>query len=456
VRSRDDLHEPQRLGAAFALKRPRCNLFMPMGFGKTAAALTVVSDLAYDRPVLVLGPLRVARKVWGDEAAEWEHLSHLKVATITGSPDERRAALATRAHVHTMNYENIAWLLNEIPEVRWPFKMVIADESTRLKGFRLKQGARRAGALATIALRAERWINMTGTPAAQGLLDLWGPQWFIDQGAALCPSFSAFESRWFYKPPRGGTAKGHTGVKPFPAAQGEINALLAPTSLAMRVEDYFDVAEPVVSVVRVDLPEPARREYKRMARDLWAQIQDKVITAANAGVKSLKLAQLASGAIYHDEKRWAAVHDEKLEALASIVNETGGEPLVVQYAFVHERIRIMKAFPQARELLTTKDEDDWNAGRIPMLVVHPKSMGHGLSLQHGGRILVRFADTWSHEQHLQILERIGPMRQLQSGYNRSVLVYDIRARDTVDEVIPLTHAGNLSVMDALLDHLSRV
>lgn len=443
----------QTLALDFLERTPRANLFAGMGMGKTSVCETLVAELQSQENTLVLAPLRVARKTWGDEVGEWDHLKGLTVAAITGEPHERIAALKTRAHIHTVNYEQAGWLLEQIPASRWPFSTVIADESTRLKGFRLRQGGKRAAALATIAHRTKRWINLTGTPAPNGLLDLWGQQWFIDGGRALGRSYSAFEQRWFYKDPHGGE---HGRLLPFSHAQKEIEELMRPTTLALRAKDWFNVAEPVEIPVRVQLPANARREYRRMARELLAYLTSgAVVTAVNAAAKSTKLLQLASGAIYTEGSKWADVHDEKIEALRSIQSEAAGAPLLVSYSYVHELQRILKAFPEARRLDTRRDEDDWNAGRVPMLVTHPGSAGHGLNLQHGGNILVRFGHTWNQEHHAQILERIGPMRQLQSGYDRPVLVYSIIADDTADEIAIARVDNKSSLIDSLMDSLRR-
>ena len=191
-----------------------------------------------------------------------------------------------------------------------------------------------------------------------------------------------------------------------------------------------------------------------MARDLYAQINDgTVVSALTAAAKVTKLLQIASGAIYRDDKSFAWVHDEKIDALRSIVEEASGAPILVAYNFVHEMTRIKAHFPQARVLKTRKDEDDWNAGRIPLLIAHPDSAGHGLNLQHGGNRLVYFGHTWRQESYAQILERIGPVRQKQSGYDRPVFVYSIVARNTQDEAVILRNAGKANLMDALMANL---
>jgi len=440
----------QTIALDFLRATPRANLFAGMGLGKTLVVETLVNDLQGDDCTLVLAPLRVARKVWGDEAQAWEHLQHLTVATITGTSAQREAAIRQQAHIHTINYENVEWLLDRIPARHWPFKNVIGDESTRLKGFRLRQGGKRAAALATIAHRTERWINLTGTPSANGLIDLWGQQWFIDKGVALGRSYSAFETRWFYRDPHAGE---HAPLIPHRHSQAEIEAAMRPTTMSIRAKDWFNIADPIHTEVRITLPHAAREEYRRMARHLFAQFKDGTVRAVNAAAKSTKLLQLASGAIYREDGSWIDVHDEKIDALRSIVGEAGGAPIVVSYQYRHELTRILAAFPRARQLKTKKDEDDWNAGKIEMLVAHPDSAGHGLNLQHGGNILVYFGHTWRLESHLQILERIGPVRQKQAGYDRPVFVYSIIGDKTADEAVILRNAGKASVMDALMESL---
>lgn len=447
-----ELREYQDLALEFLRPRPRANLFAGMGLGKTLTVETLIAELGSSHPTLVIAPLRVARKTWSDEVSDWDHLKHLRVATITGTPQERLAALKTSAHIHTINYENIEWLFTHIPAERWPFKTVVADESTKLKSFRLRQGGRRAGALAAVAHRATRWINLTGTPAANGLIDLWGQQWFIDGGAALGRSFSAFESRWFY---REAHSSKHSKLTPHQHAQREIEDAMRPTTMSIQAKDWFDIKDPIHTLVNVELPSAARREYRRMAKDLLAYLADgRTANAANAAAKSTKLLQLASGAVYSaDDKSWSHVHDEKIEALKSIIGEAGGAPVLVSYQYRHELERILKAFPNARLLKSKRDEDDWNAGKIEILVAHPDSAGHGINLQHGGNILVYFGHTWKLEAHAQILERIGPVRQMQSGYDRPVFVYSIVARNTADEAVLARNAGKASLMDALMESL---
>ena len=435
-------------------RTPRCNGWAGMGLGKTVSALTAVSewqDLGVDAgPVLVVAPLRVAQSTWPDEQRKWSHLRDVPVQFIGGTRPQRVRAALQNAAVHTINLEQVPWLI-EFCGSRWPYRTVIVDESTRLKGFRLRQGTERAKALARVAhtSKVARWINLTGTPSPNGLTDLWGPQWFIDRGSRLGLTFKAFRDRWFsYDPMRYITT-------PLPNAAAEITALVRDCTLTLEAKDWFDLRAPIMHQVLVDLPAKARSQYEDMFRLFVTAIANQVVDAKTAADKSIKCLQIANGAVFTDGNSWAPVHDAKLEALESIVNEAGG-PVLVAYQFTHDRDRILKAFRQARLL----DDDpqtirDWNAGLIPMLLAHPKSAGHGLNLQHGGNVLVFFGHWWDLELRDQMVERIGPTRQLQSGYDRPVFIYDIVARDTVDLLVLAKHATKRSIQELVLDSVKQ-
>jgi SNF2 family DNA or RNA helicase len=420
-----------------------------MGTGKTVMVLTYLSGIM-ELPALVIAPLRVARSVWPEEVKAWPHLAGLRVQPVLGTPEQRAACLAQDAEVYTINYDNLPWLVEHTGEGGWFFRTVVADESTRLKGFRLTQGGKRAQALARIThSKVHCWVNLSGLPAPNGLTDLWGQQWFVDGGAALGRSFSGFQNRWFQRAPGGGQ---YAPIVPLAHAQTQIEAAMRPTTLSILARDYFNIAEPIVTDVWVDLPLPARVQYKRMAKDFFTQLEKGVVSAATSAVKSNKLLQMANGAAYHEDGSYSWVHDEKIEALRSVVEEAAGAPVFVAYQFRSDLERIQKAFPQVRVLDRTdkKVEKDWNAGRVPLLLAHPKSAGHGLNLQHGGNILVYFGESWNLEDTEQILERIGPVRQMQAGLNRPVFVYHLMARNTLDTAVRARRDSKMSVVESLL------
>lgn len=446
----------QTLMTRYMLDNPRCAIWAGMGLGKTAATLAALDALllTHDRPALVLAPLRVAVSTWPDEVRKWPAFSHLRVQPIAGTPAERIKALRTEADIFTANYEILPWLVDCFG-ARWPFGIVVADESTRLKSFRTRQGGKRARALGQIAWsKVERFIELTGTPSPNGLADLWGQMWFLDQGERLGKSFSAFTQRWFYSQPINHGA--FQIMKPRPNAQTEIQDKVADLCFSLDPKDWFDLDEPIVREVPVDLPPAVQATYLELEREMYAEFGEHQLEAVSAAARTIKCLQLANGAVYTDEacSEWVEAHDGKIEALRSIVEEAAGAPVLVAYHFRSDLARLLKAFPRAREL--DKDPQtirDWNAGKIRMLLAHPASAGHGLNLQDGGNILAVFGHWWDLEQYMQIVERIGPVRQKQAGHDRPVFIYHIVARGTVDELVCERRQSKRSVQDILLERM---
>lgn len=439
---------------------PRDAVWAGMGMGKTVSALTALDilELVEPGPSLVLAPLRVAASTWPDESTKWAHLRNVEVSAVVGTPEQRRAALKRPANVFTTNYDNLPWLIEHLGD-RWPFRKVVADESTKLKSFRLQQGGKRAHALGRVAhAKVDRFIELTGTPSPNGLQDLWGQAWFLDKGERLGRSFGAFKSRWFQSI-QVGSDRHAVRLEPLPFAQQQIEDRLRDLCLSLDARDYFDISEPIVNVVRVELPAKARRLYRDMEREAFLALDcGTEIEAFNVASKTIKCLQLANGAIYTDDTAttWADVHDVKLQALESIVAEAAGMPVLVAYHFKSDLARLQRAFPQGRALdQNPQTIRDWNAGKIPLLFAHPASAGHGLNLQDGGNILAFFGHWWDLEQYQQIIERIGPTRQAQAGHDRPVFIYHIVATDTMDELVMARRESKREVQDLLLEAMKR-
>lgn len=434
----------------------RCNVWAGMGTGKTVSTLTALDALtmlADPFPALVLAPLRVASSTWPDELRKWSHLNGLRAAVAAGGADPMRAALRQPADIVTINYDNVAALVEHLGDA-WPFKTVIADESTKLKSFRLRQGGVRAQALGKVAhKRVKRWVNLTGTPAPNGLRDLWGQAWFLDAGQRLGRTFSAFENRWFMSKQVGNSPHARQ-LTPLPGAQGEIEERLRDLTITVRASDFLDLPPLIENTIEVELPPTARRHYRELEREMFTVLAGgQEVEVFSAAAKTMKCLQAANGAVYTDDLgTWKELHDAKLQALASVVEEAAGAPVLVAYHFKSDLARLQRAFPAARTL----DSDprtirQWNAGQIPVLLAHPASAGHGLNLQDGGNVIVFFSLNWNLEEHEQIIERIGPTRQAQAGHNRPVHVHRIVARDTVDELVLARLQTKASVQDVLLE-----
>ena len=443
---------------AHQLEHKRCAVWAGMGMGKTSSTLATL-DLLFlsgeeTRPAVVLAPARVAQSTWPDEAAKWEHLRHIEVQPVLGDPATRvRALRNTNANLFTINYEQLPWLVEHFKGKAWPFGTVVADESARLKSFRLRQGGARAQALAKVAHnKVSRFIELTGTPSPNGLKDLWGQAWFLDQGERLGRTWTGFTERWF-KPSYDGY-----GIEPLPFAQEQIQDKLRDLCLSLEAKDYFDLTEPIVNVVRVELPTRARLLYEDMEKRMFMELESHEVEAFGAAARTIKCLQLANGAAYVGDSNteFVEVHDAKLQALESIVEEAAGAPVLVAYHFKSDLARLCRAFPKGRTL----DADpqtirDWNAGRIPVLFAHPASAGHGLNLQDGGNILAFFGHWWNLEEYQQIIERIGPTRQAQAGHDRPVFIHHIVAADTVDEMVMARRDSKAEVQDILMQAMKR-
>lgn len=434
----------QEIAIDWIKDKPRSALFLNMGLGKTAAVLSTLDTF----PVLVIAPLRVAQTTWPDEVVKWDDFRHLRVSIMTGEKAKREAALNTPADIYTINYENLPWLVETLGN-KWPFRTVVADELTKLKSFRLQQGGKQSRALGRVAFTGvKRFIGLTGTPSPNNLADLWGQIWFLDKGERLGRTYSIFTERYF-----------NTGYDGFSLELKEgaavaIQNAIKDLCLSIDPTKYFPTELPIVSTIAVDLPKKARVKYDEMLKEMYTEINNVGIEAFNAASKTIKCLQISSGAIYTEDS-YEVLHDEKLKALEEIIEETAS-PILVPYQFKSDLDRLLKHFPQGRAL----DKDprtiqDWNKGKIPLLFAHPASAGHGIGLQHGGNVLVYFSHGWNLEHHQQILERIGPARQKQSGYNRPVYVYSIVGKDTIEEDVIQRLQGKATQQEILLRFLSR-
>lgn len=436
-------------------EHPRCAIFAHMGSGKTAAVLHGLQGVGLldEGPVLILAPKRVAAGTWPDQAAQWDSFDE-EVIPILGTQTERFQAMGRRALFYSINYEQLPWLVKHHGR-NWPYRTIVADKSTRLKGFRLRQGGQRTQMLGKAAWLpvVSRFVELTGTPAPNGLKDLWGQLWFLDRGKRLGNTFDAFRQRWFSRSWDG------FGIEPLPHAQAQIQELISDICITIDPRDYMKIEAPIETEVFVDLPDAARDLYRKMERQMFFELEHDLgaheIEAVNAASRTSKCLQLANGFVYDAERGAHAVHGAKIEALESIVEEANGMPVVVCYQFVEDAAMLRRAFPKAVGI-DEIDMAEWGKGHYPMLIVHPASAGHGIDgLQYGTNIWVDFSSGWNLEHDDQAIERIGPMRQFQAGFDRPVYRYRIMARDTVDEMVRDRRTSKRSVQAILLDAMKR-
>ena len=457
-------HPYQNLIVDHIFEHERCAIWAGMGMGKTVSTGTALSSLyllGESAPTLILAPLRVARDTWPKEFKKWEHLSRLEIVPIVGSEAERLFALRQDVPIHTVNYDNLPWLVEHLGE-RWPYRIVVADESTRLKGFRLRQGRKRTAALGKVAhTHIKRFLELTGTPAPNGLADLWGQAWYLDVGQRLGRTYEAFRQRWFQK-----SFDGY-GVDPLPFAQEQIQDKLRDICITIDPKDWFDLKKPIVNNIFVDLPPKARARYREMEKEMFTQLEGRDVEAFNAAARTQKCLQIANGAAYVDPladsdaspraKEWRLVHDEKLDALEDVMEEAAGMPVLVAYEFKSDLARILARFKGAAADISKVDgERRFREGKVLLGCAHPMSMGHGLDgLQEVTNIACFFGHSWNLEYYQQIIERIGPVRQLQAGLDRAVFLHHIIARNTMDEDVMARRESKRSVQDILLEAMKR-
>lgn len=396
--------------------------------GKTISTLTAINDLVRNRfetqKVLVIAPIRVARDTWPEEIKKWDHLDGLTVSPITGTAKQREAAANRRADIYTIGRENIPWLVNHHAG-RWPYDMVIIDE---LSSFKNPQ-AKRFKALKKVRPKIHRIVGLTGTPAPNSLLDIWAPFRLIDNGQRLGKYITHYRDQYFTPGRRNGTVVYNWNLRP--GADQAIYDNIADITVSMRTTDYLQLPESTHQHITVQLPTKARKHIDTLKRDLVLDLDDDTIDAANAATLSLKLQQLAGGAIYNEAgDNYITIHDEKIQALTELVDQAQGSPMLVCFWFKHERDRILDAIPGARVLDTAKDFHDWNNGDIPVALIHPASAGHGLNLQAGGHIMVWYTTPWSLELYEQANARLH-----RQGQTEPVSIIHIDTADSIDQTV---------------------
>jgi SNF2 family DNA or RNA helicase len=394
-------------------------------FGKTVITLTAINELLYNyfdvSNVLVIAPLRVAQTTWPGEVKKWGHLQHLTLSKVLGSAKERRLALNTPADIHIINRENVKWLVEECGK-EWPFDMVVIDELSSFKSNK----AKRFRALRKVRPRIKRIVGLTGTPAPNGLIDLWPQIYLLDQGERLGKTVTGYRNRYFNPGRRNGYVVYDWVLKP--GAEEAIYEKLDDICVSMKSEDWLQMPERIDREVVVRIPEAARARYDQLERDLLLPYEGGDVTADNAAVLSNKLLQMANGAVYDENGSTREIHQAKLEALDDILEAANGQPVLVFYNYQHDRDRILKHIPTARVLDTEDDIEKWNQGEIPVMLAHPASAGHGLNLQAGGSVIVWFGLTWSLELYQQANARL-----YRQGQNKSVIIHHLVAEGTIDE-----------------------
>ncbi|MGI6786564.1 MAG: SNF2-related protein [Gleimia sp.] len=436
-------HNYQQTATRFILDHHEAAILLDMGLGKSVITLTAIWELLLDyftvSRVLVVAPLRVARDTWPTEIHKWDHLDGLSVAVAVGTKADRIDALAKSAMVTVINRENIPWLVSHYGD-SWPFDMVVIDELSSFKNHR----AKRFTALVKMRPHVKRWVGLTGTPASNGLMDIWAQFRLLDGGQRLGRFITRYRDRWFIPDKRNGMQV--FTYKPREGAEDEIYAAIADMTLSMRTTDHLTLPNLTVTTTPVALGAKERTVYEQLKSDLVVDLDGQVVDAANAAALSGKLLQLASGAIYDEHGNPVEVHGAKLDALEDILEAANGQTVLVAYWFKHDLARIHQRFPDARELKTSADIEAWNWGDIPLGLIHPASAGHGLNLQAGGHLLVWFSLTWSLELYQQTNAQL-----YRQGQAEPVTITHLAATGTLDQAVLKALEAKDMTQAALID-----
>ena len=441
-------HEYQRYATEYIETHPVAAVLLDMGLGKTSITLTALNNLLFDSfevcRILVIAPLRVARNTWGAEIEKWDHLKELKYSVAVGTETERMAALRKKADIYLINRENVQWLISE-SGIPFDFDMVVIDELSSFKNHQTK----RFRALMKVRPKVKRIVGLTGTPSSNGLMDLWAEFRLLDMGERLGRFIGQYRTSYFRPDKQNGQVV--FSYKPLPGAEKQIYGKLSDITISMKSTDHLQMPELINSRYTVYLSEKEDSRYADLKKDLVLQLPDGEITAANAASLSGKLSQMANGAIYTDAGETVAIHERKLDALEDIIEAANGKPVLVAYWFRHDLKRISGRLQKLKIPYARLDTDGsirkWNAGEIPVALIHPASAGHGLNLQGGGNTLVWFGLTWSLELYQQTVARL--WRQGQES--ETVVVQHIITKGTIDERIMRALSEKDTMQAALID-----
>lgn len=434
----------QRAVKDFIAETKRCALFVDMGLGKTVSVLTFLRDAMDDFEigrVLVIGPPRVIRYTWPEEIATWEHTRNFTYTVIDGTPKRRMQRLTQATEIHLISHDLIPWLDDLIGDIH-EYDVVIVDESSRFKN----QSTKRWQALRRIVRRARYVVLLTGTPAPNGLHDLWSQIFLLDFGERLGKTITSFRERWFEQ----NWGQSEYRAKEF--SDEKIRNRIEDICFTLRDADYADLPPRIDNFIKIELPDDLRAQYKKFEKEYILELEDgERIKAISAAALTNKLLQLSNGVVYDKDRNEKFFHKLKVEALTEVVEEANGQPVFVAYNFKTDVKAIKEAFPHAVVLGNNPQTiKDWNEGRIQMLIAHPKSAGHGLNLQHGGAIAVWYGLTWSLEDYQQFNKRLH-----RPGQTRTTVIHHLICKGTIDEYVLKALQGKDDVQNELLNALRR-
>lgn len=442
---RHNLHTYQDTAVEHILDNDQAGLFLDMGLGKTVSTLTAINTLIYEEleisNVLVIAPKRVAENVWTSEIKKWAHLRHLTTSRIIGTAKQRKHALNKKADIYLIGRDNVAWLCGQFGGSMLPFDMLILDESSSFKNHK----SIRFKALRKVQPSFSRVVILTGTPAPNGLMDLWSQVYLLDRGERLGKFITYYREDFF--------SKGHHQFSKYKVrTDGEerIYKKIGDICMSMKAKDYLDLPPRINNYIEVDFSPKLQKMYDEFEREQVLELledNEGEITAMNAAALSNKLLQFANGAVYDAERKVHTFHDLKLDATEEIVEAAQGKPVLIFYTYKHDLTRIMDRLKKykPKQLKKEQDIEDWNDGKIQVMIMHPASGGHGLNLQAGGNIIVWFGQTWSLELYQQANARLD-----RQGQTETTVINHLVAKDTIDGDVVKAIQAKANKQDGLM------
>ena len=439
-------HNYQEFGVQHILKNPYCGLFLEMGLGKTVTALTAVDILKYDMfevsKVLVIAPLRVADHTWSSEIDKWEHLKHLTTSKVLGNERKRKEALRKEADIYIINRENVPWLVAQYGSA-FPFDLMIIDELSSFKDPKTN----RFKALRQVRPLVKRVIGLTGTPAPNGLINLWSQMYLLDRGERLGKTLTSYRNQYFTPGDRNGQVV--FNYKLLEGSEASIKSKIQDICISMKTEDYLRLPERIDNMINIIFDDKTQKQYNEFEREQVLKLYDsEEITAMNAAALTNKLLQFSNGAVYDEDKNVVEIHRNKIKELEDIIENSNNKPVLVFYSYKHDKDRILKLLKRykPRELRKgSADIEDWNNGKIQLLLTHPASAGHGLNLQTGGNIIVWFGMTWSLELYQQANARL-----YRQGQKESVIIHHLITEGTMDDDVMMALSNKADSQEALM------
>lgn len=442
-------HEYQKRATQFIIDNRYCALFLDMGLGKTVSTLTAIDILKNEYleidKVLVIAPKSVALNTWSGETAKWDHLRKLRISVAMGTAAQRTKAIERDADIYVTNRDNVKWIVDYFKKEPWPFDTVVLDESSSFKN----PSSQRFKALRKIRPQLRRVIELTGTPSPNGLMDLWPQIWLLDMGERLGRTLGSYRSEFFTAGRRNGAVVYDWIARP--GARQRISKRLADISMSMQASDYLDMPDVIDGGLTIALSQAEMRDYLEFQKEQLMELDNTDIEAVTAAALTNKLLQFTGGALYDDTHNWHEVSTAKLEALQDIVESTD-ESVLIYYQYQSERERILKVLPDAVTFTGEPDIlEDWNAGKIRLLLAHPASVAYGLNMQAGGHIIVWYTPTWNLELYMQANARLN-----RQGQMKPVVIYHLIASGTIDERVMQALSGKNGSQAALLRHIKEL